>query len=82
MTDYKTSDAQRSAIKKYQDKLDAVTVRFPSGFKSVITEHISYTGESLVKFLQRAVEETIRRDRERMRQSFKPAPKSAETEEE
>ena len=78
MVDYKTTEAQRSAIKKYQEKLDAVTVRFPAGFKSVITEHISYTGEPLVQFLRRAVEETIARDRARMREGFKPEPRNDE----
>ena len=74
MTDYKTTEAQRSAIKKYQEKLDAVTVRFPAGFKSVITEHISYTGESLVKFIQRAIEETIARDKKKLAAAAKNIP--------
>ena len=73
------TEAQARANAKYaKEKTDPVTVRFPKGFKQKITDHVELTGESQVKFIQRAIEETIQRDRERMRENFKPAPKNEE----
>ena len=69
------TEAQARANAKYQkEKTDPVTVRFPKGFKKKITDHVELTGESQAKFIQRAIEETIARDRARMRQGFKPEP--------
>ena len=75
------TEAQARANAKYaKEKTDPVTVRFPKGFKQKITDHVELTGESQVKFIQRAVEETIARDRAKMRQGFKPEPVNTEEE--
>lgn len=69
------TEAQKRANEKYQkEKTDAITIRFPKGFKSKVVGHTELTGESQAKFIQRAIEETIARDRARMREGFKPEP--------
>ena len=58
-----TTDAQRRAIKKWQqEKTDEMRFRVPKGEKEVIAAHASKHSESVTAFLQRAVKETIARD--------------------
>lgn len=58
------SDALKKAIKKYdQEKVDRVSMRVPKGKKEFIQEHAATQGESLNAFLNRAVDETIARDK-------------------
>ena len=55
--------AEDRAIKKYeQEKIDKVLVRFPKGKKDLIQQHAAQTGESVNAFINRAVDETLRRD--------------------
>ena len=55
--------AEDRAIKKYeQEKIDKVLVRFPKGKKDLIQQHVAQTGESVNAFINRAVDETLRRD--------------------
>ena len=57
------SDAQRRAIRKYQqEKLEDVKFRVRKGEKQVIQEHAQQQGESVNAFLTRAVRETMERD--------------------
>lgn len=57
------SDAMDRAIKKYeQEKVDRIIFRVPKGTKELIQEHAEKQGESLSAFLNRAVQETIKRD--------------------
>ena len=57
------SDAQRRAIRKYQqEKLEDVKFRVRKGQKQVIQEHAQQQGESVNAFLTRAVRETMERD--------------------
>ena len=57
------SEAMDRAIKKYeQDKVERVIFRVPKGMKEQIQAHAEKQGESLSAFLNRAVQETIRRD--------------------
>ena len=66
------TDAQARANKKYaKEKTDPVTIRFPKGFKQKIVDHVELTGESQAKFIARAIEETIARDREKAREALK-----------
>lgn len=59
------SEAMDRAIKKYeQEKVDRVIFRVPKGVKEQIQEHAVKRGESLSAFLNRAVQETIKRDNE------------------
>ncbi|MEF2836500.1 MAG: Arc family DNA-binding protein [Oscillospiraceae bacterium] len=58
------SEAMDRAIKKYeQEKVDRVIFRVPKGVKEQIQEHAEQRGESLSAFLNRAVQETIERDK-------------------
>lgn len=58
------SEAMDKAIKKYeQEKVDRVIFRVPKGLKEQIQEHAGQRGESLSAFLNRAVQETIERDK-------------------
>lgn len=68
----------RASQKYVREKTDPMTIRFPKGFKATVMSHLELTGESIVGFFKRAVEETIARDRARMREGFKPAPKIEE----
>ena len=67
------TEAGKIATMKYQkEHLDAITLRFPKGYKERLGAHLELTGESQIGFIRRAIEETIARDRARMRQGFKP----------
>ena len=58
------SEAMDRAIKKYeQEQVDRVIFRVPKGVKEQIQEHAEQRGESLSAFLNRAVQETIERDK-------------------
>lgn len=66
------TDVNRRAITKYQrEKMDSFTVRVQKGLRAVIDQHRELTDESLSEFLRRAVEETIKRDKETMRAALK-----------
>lgn len=66
------TEAQGRATMKYQrEKMDSFTVRVKKGLRPVIDQHRELTGESLSEFLRRAVEETIKRDKETMRAALK-----------
>ncbi len=58
------TEAQLNASKKYHEKLDTLVLRVPKGEKEVIQTHAQEQGESMNAFLQRAVNETIVRDKE------------------
>jgi predicted HicB family RNase H-like nuclease len=66
------TEAQKRATVKYQkEKMDSFTVRVQKGLRAVIDQHRELTGESLSEFLRRAVMETIKRDKETMREALK-----------
>lgn len=57
------SEAMDRAIKKYeQDKVERVIFRVPKGMKEEMQNHAQKQGESLSAFLNRAVQETMKRD--------------------
>lgn len=59
------SDAQRKARDKWlNEKVEDIKFRVPKGKKTEIQTHAAEHGESVNAFLNRAVEETINRDRE------------------
>ena len=53
-------------IVEWQKKnTDSILVRYRKGtLKPLIEDHLAYTGESMAKFIERAVRETIERDRQ------------------
>lgn len=58
-----TSEAQLKASKKYiSEKLDEIRFRVPKGEREILKQHAEKMGESLNKFLYRAVNETMMRD--------------------
>lgn len=56
------SEAQKKAVNKYLQGLDEFKIRLPKGYKDILKEHTSKTGESINAFVKRAVDETIRDD--------------------
>lgn len=58
-----TTDAQRRAVKKYDDKLDHIHLRLKKGRRSEIENHIENTDDiSVQAFISRAITETMQRD--------------------
>jgi hypothetical protein len=58
------SKAVDRAIKKYDaEKVDKILFRVPKGKKVTIQSHAADHGESLTAFLNRAIDETMQRDR-------------------
>ena len=59
-----TTKAQQRAVNKYvKNNYDEVKFRVPKGQKTLIQQHTTQTGESVNAFLNRAVNETMERDR-------------------
>ena len=53
------------AIKKYDaEKVDRVLFRVPKGKKELLQQHAAARGESLSAFINRAINETMERDKE------------------
>ena len=58
------SKAQQKAVQKYvKDKYDRIVLTMPKGKKSPIQAHAESQGESLNAFINRAIDETMDRDR-------------------
>ena len=58
------SKAQQAAVNKYvKNKYDRVLLTMPKGRKDTIQVHAQATGESVNAFINRAVLETMERDR-------------------
>ncbi|MBP3327992.1 MAG: hypothetical protein J6L91_03695 [Clostridia bacterium] len=67
MTDKKRgySQAQNKATQKYiKNNYDSVMIRLPKGKKEAIKNHAESQGESLNGFINRAIDETMQRDKE------------------
>jgi predicted HicB family RNase H-like nuclease len=59
------SDARRRANEKWQkEKAEEIKFRVPKGKKIIIHEFAAKSGESVNAFLNRAVDETMKRDQE------------------
>lgn len=62
----KISDAQRRAVAKYNAaNYDRVELRLEKGQKDIIKSHAESKGESLNAFINRAIAETVSRDKAR-----------------
>ena len=58
------SKAQQKAVSKYmKENYDELKVRLPKGQKNTIKAHAEAQGESLNAFINRAITETMERDR-------------------
>lgn len=61
------SEAMARASKKYeQEKIDRVAFRVPKGKRELIMNHAACCGESMNEFLNRAVDEAIKRDQKNL----------------
>lgn len=59
------SKAQQKAVNKYiKENYDVFQIRMPKGKKGIIKAHAESRGESVNSFINRAVDETIKRDGE------------------
>ena len=59
------SKAQQKAVNKYiKENYDVFQIRMPNGKKDIIKAHAESRGESVNSFINRAVDETIKRDGE------------------
>lgn len=59
------SEAQKKASVKYLEKLDEVRIRMPKGKKETIKAHAETKGESVNGFINRAIDETMEREKDR-----------------
>lgn len=59
----KVSEAQRRATEKYLQKLEEIKVRVPKGSKETIQAHAEAHSESVNGFINRAISETMERDK-------------------
>lgn len=60
------SKAQQKAVNKYMKaNYDRFNLLLPKGKKETIQEHTQTTSESMNAFINRAINETLERDRER-----------------
>jgi len=58
-------EAQRKALRKYKEKAyDRLEISVPKGRKADLQSHARDRGESLNGFVNRAIDETIERDKE------------------
>ena len=58
------SEAVVRAQKKYEsDKVERIIFRVPKGKKGIIDSHAAEMGESMASFLNRAIDETMERDK-------------------
>ncbi len=58
------SKAQQRAVSKYmKENYDEIKVRVPKGKKEVVSTHAEARGESVNGFINRAIDETMERDK-------------------
>ena len=58
------SDAQKKAVRKYKESnYDRIEVSVPKGKKAELQTHAQLQGESLNGFVNRAIDETVDRDK-------------------
>jgi predicted HicB family RNase H-like nuclease len=61
-----TPEALRRASRKYdEEKIERIPMRVPKGKKEIIQAHAASQGESVNAFLNRAVDEAMKRDKEK-----------------
>ena len=59
------TEARRRAKKKYNDRFVEIKVRVTPEKRSIIQEHAASMGESATAFINRAIDETMERDKEK-----------------
>lgn len=61
--DFKSYEYNKGYIKNYLQGIGEIKVRMPMEHKTEITEHAVKMGESVNGFIQRAITETMERDK-------------------
>lgn len=61
----KTTDAQKKAHQKYMEKYVEVKVRMTPSQREVLQQHAAHQHESATAFINRAIAETMERDKNR-----------------
>ena len=59
------TEARRRANKKYNDRFVEIKVRVTPEKSSIIQEHATSMGESATAFINRAIDEAMKRDKEK-----------------
>lgn len=59
------TEARRRANKKYNDRFVEIKVRVTPEKRSIIQEHATSMGESATAFINRAIDEAMKRDKEK-----------------
>lgn len=60
----KYTDAQNKATQKYiKNAYDTIPIRMYKGEKDIVQEHAKSQGESMNAFINRAIKETMERDK-------------------
>ena len=62
MSEEKTTHSKLSANKKYNDRFVEMKVRVTPEKRSIIKEHAEAMGESATAFINRAIDEAMKRD--------------------
>lgn len=60
----KTSEAQKRAHREYMKKFVEIKVRMTPERRTLVQEHAAAQGESTTAFINRAIDETMKRDGE------------------
>ena len=60
------TEARRRANKKYNDRFVEIKVRVTPEKRSIIQEHAASMGESATAFINRAIDEAMERDKEKV----------------
>jgi predicted HicB family RNase H-like nuclease len=59
------TEAQKRSAEKYMaEKVENMQIRVQKGKKTIIQEHAASQGESMNQFVNRAIDETMQRERE------------------
>lgn len=72
---YYTDAIKRANLKYQREKLKRVGIWVPKGMGADWKKHAELVGESTTAFIKRAIAETMTRDRNRIKEALKNAPK-------
>ena len=60
------SKSQQKAVNKYmKEKYDRINLLLPKGKKGIVQDHVQITSESVNAFINRAINETMERDKQK-----------------
>ena len=60
------SKSQQKAVNKYmKEKYDRINLLLPKGKKDIVQDHVQITSESVNAFINRAINETMERDKQK-----------------